>query len=219
MMGRGSYLGGSTIVILGRDGWSGPGKKKSKPKKAVTPEARAARKAKAKAKTKAKADANRRSAFVAAMKKYSRICGIAYLEGEPFPTPPGNLLSSIKGGKSKLSALVKSHGDFVIDDETRRGITERRKLDFVQKSASCFFKNQSKLEVPEHLKILIPDAELQAFTSGLENNPVYLKTLKEMKTRKKRAAKRQEEQRQMMAKIVVETKPKKRLPALGGDKR
>jgi hypothetical protein len=203
-MGRGGYLGGSTIINLRRDGWSSAGTKKSKKKngkkKAVSPEVKAARKA--------KAEAKRRDVFNTAMKKYARKCGVAYLDGRPFPVMPSAIQKFMKGRETEVPALVRANEFFTIEQEKRREIAEKRKPQFARESAAFFIMNQARLEAPENLKRLLSETELQEFLTGLETNPVYILTLKQLRKRKRKTEERQEQQRLKIAKVVVETKPR-----------
>lgn len=223
-MGRGSYLGGSTIITPGRRGWGVGGTKASKSKKKkikkkpVSPEVLANRKA--------KEEAKRRQAFEDAMKNYSLKCGVASFEGRPFPKAPKSILSYMKERESEIPTLVKAHEKFVLDQATKQNIFEKRRkntkrmmVEFANKSASFYFKHGKLPETPNYLRNFLTSAELQEFISGLRDSEIFVKRLLVLERRKHIAQERQEKQRLKMAKIVVETKPKKRLWNGSSDKR
>lgn len=197
-MGRGSYLGGSTIVNLRRDGWSGPERKKvnkKRKKKSKSPEQIARLKA------------ERELAFELETRKYARLCGISFLSGEARPRIPKklrDLLGQLEQNKEDFQSSISSHEAFKIDNTTRQDIFNKKAKDFAEQSAISFFKSGTILELTDSLKIMCSSEELFQLKNDIRENFHFQKKISYLKKQADRARKRNEKQKEKMAKIVVE---------------
>jgi hypothetical protein len=200
-MGRGSYLGGSTIITPGRGGWSSAGdtgsstrEKRKKPK--LTPEE--------KAKRKAAQEEKQLQNIESEMIKYARRCGLDHINGRPHPKVPKKLRSFARKQETEFQALVRSHKAYTPDEETRQKIARKNESEYAEACAAACFKSESCPDIPEYFRELFSAEELNNIVNFMDANPNYQSALKRHSLNAKRAEQKRDQQQEKMAKIIVE---------------
>ncbi len=215
-MGRGSYLGGSTIITPGRGGWGSTNsstsnkKKKQKNKKKDPPEVRAKKHADRVAR-----DAERKQrAYEKNLGDYAFACGIASFKGKPFPSIPKKLKSYANNDEALFFETVQSHPKFALDEMAKAEIVEKNRSQingllrsFIKKCAKNRLVEQPIPEVPKCLINFLGKSEIENLLVNIETNKIFAGELKKLENQKRRAEVYRQKQEEKMAKIIVEKKP------------
>ena len=218
-MGRGSYLGGSTIITPGRGGWgasnsSTSNKKKQKNKKRNPPEIRAKKHAERVAR-----DAElKQRAYEKNLSDYAFACGIASFKGKPFPDIPKKLKPYVISDEDSFLEIIKSHPRFTLDETVKAEVIEKNRSQitgllrsFIKKCAKNRLSEQPIPDVPKCLVNFLDKNGLEQLLDNIDTNEIFLEELKKLKNQKLKAEASRQRQEAKMAKIIVEKKPKRHI--------
>ena len=210
-MGRGSYLGGSTIITPGKGGWGAKKASKSSKKKKnkPSPQARAIKEA--------KAEERRRQLYEKHLAEYALRCAIADFECKPFPKIPSQIYHYIEETNIDIHSAVRQHPEFVLDENAKKKLIQKREpqtkkemSDYVRRCAICHFKGEPIPQPPRNLRRFLGDEEYRRFVEGVSRSDLFQEQLKKLGRQKRKAEEYRCKQDIKMSKIVVEIKPKRR---------